>query len=90
MNMENNINVVGMVIRAYLNNWRPAPTPPNPHQSIDAEQVIILKSTEDIVAELSDMVDATTGDVALMMAEAGFSIWFRADGRHGWAMTPRR
>lgn len=26
--MENNINVVGMVIRAYLNNWRPAPTPP--------------------------------------------------------------
>lgn len=86
--MENNINVVGMVIRAYLNNWRPVPTPPN--QSVDAEQVIVLKSTEDIVAELSDMVDATTGDVALMMAEAGFSILFRADGRHGWAMTPRR
>lgn len=42
------------------------------------------------MAELSDMVDATTGDVALMMAEAGFSILFRADGRHGWAMTPRR
>lgn len=86
--MENNINVVGMVIKAYLNNWKPVLPPPN--QSIDAEQVIILKSTEDIVAELSDMVDATTGDVALMMAEAGFNILFRADGRHGWAMTPRR
>lgn len=26
--MENNIDVVAMVIRAYLNNWRPVPTPP--------------------------------------------------------------
>lgn len=85
--MENKVDVVGMVIRAWLDNWIPATAP---NQSVNAEQVVILKSTEDIVAELSDMVDATTGDVALMMAEAGFSILFRADGRHGWAMTPRR
>ena len=87
MSIEDNMNVVGMVIRAWLDNWSPV-TPPN--HGIEAEQVVILKSTEDIVAEISDMVDATTGDVALMMAEAGFGIWFRADGRHGWAMTPRR
>lgn len=87
MSMENEVNVVEMVVRAWLDNWRPASAP---NHGIEAEQVVILKSTEDIVAELSDMVDATTGDVALMMAEAGFSILFRADGRHGWAMTPRR
>jgi len=86
--MENDVNIVGMVISAWLENWMPADTPPS--QSAETDSIVILKTSEDIVADLSDMIDATTGDVALMMAAAGYSIRFRPDGRHGWAMSPRR
>ena len=48
-----------------------------------------LKTTEEIVDELSDMVETDTTTVATLMAEAGHSIRFDQDGRHGWALSPR-
>lgn len=77
--------LVSKVLTAWLENWQPAP----PAETENARGVT-LKTTEDIVLELSDMVDTDATAVAQMMDAAGYAIIYRHDGRHGWAMSPRQ
>ena len=78
------IHPVAMAMNAYLTNWLPVPSP----ISVVSEGVT-LKTTEAIIRDLDDMVDATPQDVAAIMIQAGYSMVYLHNGRHGWAMRPR-
>ncbi len=77
--------LVSKVLTAWLGNWQPAPP-----TETENTRGVTLKTTEDIVLELSDMVDTDAGTVAQMMDAAGYRIIYRIDGRHGWAMSLRQ
>ena len=81
MNKEGNeLNPVAMALAAYLQNYEPA------QDGMD----MLLKTTEAIERDLQDMAEPQPGEVAAMMAQAGYSIIYQPDGRHGWAMRARR
>ena len=77
---ESELNPVVMALASYLENFEPA------QDGMD----VLLKTTEAIERELQDMVEPEPGEVATLMAQAGYSIVYRPDGRHGWAMRARR
>ena len=77
------LHPVAVAMSAYLTNWLPVPPP----ISVVPEGVA-LKTTEDIIRDLDDMVDATPQDVAALMIMAGYCMVYLPNGRHGWVMRP--
>ncbi len=66
------------VIEGYLKGWAPAEK---------FERGVFLKTTQDIVDDLQDMVDIDTTVVAYAMTLLGFKAYFsHDDGPHGWMM----
>ncbi len=73
-------NPADEALKAWSSRWRPAPP---------TEKGSILKTTEAIARELSDMVEVELATVAAWMQQNGYSIVYEADGRHGWALVRR-
>ena len=69
------------ILTAWLSQWQPAEEP--------YPEEVRVKTSEDIVAELADMVDLSIVDVAKLMQALGFKPVYLRDGRHGWAMIRR-
>ena len=69
------------VMGAYLSQFDPAD---------DAGEGVMLKTTEQIEAEIQDMAEPQAGQVATLMLQAGFKVIYTPGGRHGWAMRYRR
>lgn len=82
---EQGLDVVALTLRAWLQNFEEPSSTPTAENSR-----LVLRTTEDIVTELADMVEAAPETIAQMMAQAGHTILFREDGRHGWALIPKR
>ena len=65
------------VLEGYLKGWVPADAPGSG---------TILKTSQDIIDELEDMVDIDTYTLASIMAQLGFRTHYDAAGPHGWMM----
>ena len=48
-----------------------------------------LKTTDDIINDLSAMCDLESNDVATLLINTGFKTYHDADGRHGWMLVRR-
>lgn len=48
-----------------------------------------LKTTDDIINDLSAMCDLEPNDVATLLINTGFKTYHDADGRHGWMLVRR-
>ena len=48
-----------------------------------------LKTTDDIINDLSAMCELTPNDVATLLVNSGFKTYHDADGRHGWMLVRR-
>lgn len=48
-----------------------------------------LKTTDDIINDLSSMCELTPNDVASLLVNTGFKTYHDADGRHGWLLWRR-
>lgn len=46
-----------------------------------------LKTTDDIINDLSSMCELVPNDVAAILVRAGFRTYHDADGRHGWMLV---
>lgn len=75
---------VAVAMAAYLSNWLAVP-----HPISAVTEGVTLKTTEAIIRDLDDMVDATPQDVAALMIQAGYSMVYLPNGRHGWVMRPK-
>ena len=65
------------ILEGFLKGWAPA----------DASGAgTLLRTSQDIVDELSDMVDIDTCSLASIMAQLGFRVHYDPDGPHGWMM----
>lgn len=76
--------ILVMALTSYLENFEPV------KPDDDDDMNILLRTTEALERELEDMVEAQPGEVATLMMQAGYSIVYRTDGKHGWAMRLRR
>ena len=65
------------VLEGYLKGWVPADAPGSG---------TILKTSQEIVDELDDMVSIDTVSVASIMSQLGFRTHYDANGPHGWMM----
>ena len=77
---EQTPNPAHEALKAWARRWRPAPP---------TEKGSILKTSEAIARELSDMVEVELATVAQWMQQNGYSIVYEASGRHGWALVRR-
>lgn len=50
---------------------------------------VLLKSTQDIQDDLSDMVELSFNDIASMMRDTGYHIHIDSDNRPKWMMMRR-
>ena len=48
-----------------------------------------LKTTDDIINDLSSMCELEPNDVATLLVNSGFKTYHDADGRHGWMLVRR-
>ncbi|MDE6267328.1 MAG: hypothetical protein K2M07_08280 [Muribaculaceae bacterium] len=48
-----------------------------------------LKTTDDIINDLSSMCELEPNDVAALLVRTGFKTYHDADGRHGWMLVRR-
>lgn len=83
--MENDTTTVvaERILQQYLSRYAPA-------ENTDTN--IILRTSQDIVEELSEVMELTINEVANLLASQGYKIVHSKDGRIGWAMklkTPR-
>lgn len=65
------------VLEGYLRGWAPATAPGSG---------AVLKTTQDIIDELSDMVEIDNVTLSTILAGLGFRVSFAHDGPHGWLM----
>ncbi len=70
------------ILEAWLRQWEPTEDHLHPE--------VKIKTSEDIVMELADMVDLSIIDVAKLMQVLGLKPVYLRDGRHGWAMRRRQ
>lgn len=78
---DGEISPVMAVMGAYLTQFEPVE---------EAGEGVLLKTTEQIEAEIQDMTQPQEGEVAKLMLDSGFKIIYVPGGRHGWAMRYRR
>ena len=76
--MENNEtqNVARSILQQYLSKYVPA----------DIDTATTLKTSQEIVEELSEVMEVTINEVASIMAENGYKVIHSRNGRLGWAM----
>lgn len=78
--MENNetstTTVVRSILQQYLSKYAPA----------DIDTSTTLKTSQEIVEELSEVMEVTINEVASILAENGYKIIHSRNGRLGWAM----
>lgn len=66
-----------ILLEGYLKGYAPAPVPGGG---------VILRTSTDIVNDLSDMMDISENTVTSVMAQLGFRPHFDESGAHGWMM----
>ena len=76
-------SAVVMALGAFLANYVPA-------VDVSSGVGLILKTTGMIERAIEDMAEPQPGEVAALMMQAGYSIVYMPDGRHGWAMNARQ
>lgn len=78
--MENNetstTTVARSILQQYLSKYAPA----------DIDTATTLKTSQEIVEELSEVMEVTINEVASILAENGYKIIHSRNGRLGWAM----
>ena len=77
--MNEEINVTTTVLEQWLEARKAS------HEPIGGGRTVV-KSTDDIIHDLSDIVELETNEVANFMLQHGYSLQFLASGRHGWAI----
>lgn len=68
------------VLKQLMRQYRPAHADELPHA--------LLRSSDELIADVADMIDIDQATVAGVMLKLGFKALFRTDGSHGWAMMP--
>lgn len=77
--MENNTITAAAesILQQYLSRYAPA-------EKTDSN--IILRTSQDIVEDLAEVMEISINEVANLLASQGYQIVHSKDGRLGWAM----
>ena len=77
--MENNTITAAAesILQQYLSRYAPA-------ENTDTN--IILRTSQDIVEDLAEVMEISINEVANLLASQGYTIVHSKDGRLGWAM----
>lgn len=78
--MENNETSTTIVVRSILNQYLSKYSP------ADIDTATTLRTSQEIVEELSEVMEVTINVVASVLAENGYKIIHSRNGRLGWAM----
>lgn len=78
--MEDNTSTAEYILAQYLGKYSPAD---------DNDTHVLVKTTQDIIDELAEVVDLEINAVADVLHAEGYKIIHGKDGRLGWALKPR-
>lgn len=70
-----------IILSQYMAQWMPTDN--------IRDRGVELKTTDDIINDLSAMCDLEPNDVATLLVNSGFKTYHDADGRHGWMLVRR-